>query len=143
MHGNGMRELFVKKKKRETAKARTQGPLKKTARVGTQVPLKETAKVRPQEPLKEAASGRTQEPSREGATKRKCGEFRKRRKVEEEKAEKTSLISSTKFERSGLGLEVWGCGPSSANFFEPVAQGHVSCSPILGDSHFFSLNLLT
>ena len=36
VNGHGMRELFVKKiKKRETARVRTQGPLKKTAKVGT------------------------------------------------------------------------------------------------------------
>ena len=43
------REFFAKKKKkRETARVRTQGPLKKTARVGTQVPLKESARERKQ-----------------------------------------------------------------------------------------------
>ena len=36
VNGDGMRELFVKnKKKRETARVRTQGPLKKTAKAGT------------------------------------------------------------------------------------------------------------
>ena len=48
-----MTEFFVKKKKkRETERVRTQGPLKKTAKVGTLVHLKQTARERTQEPLK-------------------------------------------------------------------------------------------
>ena len=53
MNGNEMTEFFVKKKKkRETARVRTKGPLKKTAKVGTLALLKQTARERTQEPLK-------------------------------------------------------------------------------------------
>ena len=55
--GNGMIEFFVKKKKK-----------------------RETARVRTQEPSKEAVRRSTQEPSRGDAVKRKGGKFRKRRR---------------------------------------------------------------
>ena len=41
-----MRVLVVKKKEIETARVRTQGPLKETAKVGTLVHLKQTARER-------------------------------------------------------------------------------------------------
>ena len=41
-----------KKKKRETARVRTQGPSMKTAKVGTSVLLKQTAREWTQEPSK-------------------------------------------------------------------------------------------
>ena len=57
-NGNGMREVLVKnKKKRETARVRTPGPLTKKCKVVTSVPLKQTARERNQEPLKDLLKG--------------------------------------------------------------------------------------
>ena len=50
MKGNGLRKPLVKnKKKRETARARTQRRLIETAKVGTSLYLKQTARERTQE----------------------------------------------------------------------------------------------
>ena len=55
---------LARKEEAETARARTQGPLKKIARVGTQAPLKKTARLRTQEPLMETARERANNFSR-------------------------------------------------------------------------------
>ena len=67
------REVFGKKKKRKTARERTQEPFKKTARIGILAPRKET-----QGPMKETAMERTPPaPLKAKATRRRGGEFRK------------------------------------------------------------------
>ena len=51
MKVKGLKEPFAKKKKkRETARVMTQGPLKKIAKVGTSEPLKQTAREGTREP---------------------------------------------------------------------------------------------
>ena len=77
VNGDRKREVFDRKKKRKTARERTQGPLMKIARGGTLVPWKETARVRTQELLKKTDWERTQSLSEAAAIRRKGGEFRK------------------------------------------------------------------
>ena len=64
-------------KKKETARARTRGPLQRTARVGTPALLKETARKRTRAPSKETARRGTQEPQMAEATKWKGGALRR------------------------------------------------------------------
>ena len=94
-NGNGMRVLFaLNKKKRETARVRTQEPLMETAKMGTLAPLKQTARERnPRTFTEPVERWRIQKKRKEKTWKKK-----KKKKIRRKKCTSSILIAKRKEE---------------------------------------------